>query len=183
MTEEIIVAGFGGQGVLSLGKILAYSGIMQDMDVSWFPSYGPEMRGGTANVTVIISDDRISSPVLNEYDTAILLNQQSMDKFEPTVKPGGLIIYDGNGITKHPSRKDVSIFRIDAADEATKMSTTRTFNMIVLGGYLKIKPIVKLENVLAGLKKSLPPRYHHLIQVNEEAIKRGMEIIYEVAEV
>ena len=183
MTEEIIVAGFGGQGVLSLGKILAYSGIMQDMEVSWFPSYGPEMRGGTANVTVIISDDRISSPVLNEYDTAILLNQQSIDKFEPTVKSGGLIIYDGNGITKHPSRKDVNIFRIDAADESTKMSTTRTFNMIVLGGYLKIKPIVKIENVLAGLKKSLPPRYHHLIPVNEEAIKRGMEIISEVAEV
>ncbi|MFC2113520.1 2-oxoacid:acceptor oxidoreductase family protein, partial [Bacteroidota bacterium] len=156
-------------------------GIMQEMEVSWFPSYGPEMRGGTANVTVILSDDRVSSPVLNEYDTAILLNQQSLDKFEPTVKAGGLLIYDGNGITTHPSRKDIKIYRVDAADEASKMSTTRTFNMIVLGGYLKIKPIVKLENVLAGLKKSLPPRYHHLIPVNEEAVKRGMEIVYEVA--
>jgi 2-oxoglutarate ferredoxin oxidoreductase subunit gamma len=182
MTEEIIVAGFGGQGVLSLGKILAYSGMMQDMEVSWVPSYGPEMRGGTANVTVILSDDRVSSPVLNEYDTAILLNQQSVDKFESKVKPGGLLVYDGNGITIHPSRKDISIFRVDAADEAAKMSTTRTFNMIVLGGYLRIKPIVKLENVLDGLKKSLPARYHHLIPVNEEAIKRGMEIIHEVAE-
>ena len=120
--------------------------------------------------------------MLNEYDTAILLNQQSVDKFESKVKPGGLLVYDGNGITTHPSRKDISIFRIDAADEAAKMSTTRTFNMIVLGGYLKIKPLVKLENVLDGLKKSLPARYHHLIPVNEEAIKRGMEIIYEVAE-
>ena len=181
MTEEIIVAGFGGQGVLSLGKILAYSGMMQDMEVSWFPSSGPEMRGGTANVTVILTDDRVSSPVLNEYDTAILLNQQSVDKFESKVKPGGLLVYDGNGISTHPSRKDVSIYRIDAADEAAKMSTTRTFNMIVLGGYLKIRPIVKLEHVLDGLKKSLPARYHHLIPVNEEAIKRGMEIIYEVA--
>ena len=90
MTEEIIIAGFGGQGVLSMGKILAYSGIMQDQEVSWMPSYGPEMRGGTANVTVILSDDRVSSPVLQSYDTAILLNQQSMDKFESTVKPGGL---------------------------------------------------------------------------------------------
>lgn len=88
MTEEIIIAGFGGQGVLSMGKILAYSGVMQDKEVTWFPSYGPEMRGGTANVTVIVSDDRISSPILNEYDTAIILNQQSMDKFEKTVKPG-----------------------------------------------------------------------------------------------
>ncbi len=180
MTEELIVAGFGGQGVLSLGKILAYSGIMQDMEVSWFPSYGPEMRGGTANVTVILSEDRVSSPVLNEYDTAIILNQQSMDKFESTVKPGGLLLYDGNGITTHPSRKDIEIYRIDAADEASKMSSTRTFNMIVLGGYLKIKPIVKLENVLAGLKKSLPPRYHHLIPVNEEAVKRGMEVVYKI---
>ena len=90
MTEEIIIAGFGGQGVLSMGKILAYSGIMQDQEVSWMPSYGPEMRGGTANVTVIISDERISSPVLNTFDTAIVLNQQSMDKFEPLVKPGNV---------------------------------------------------------------------------------------------
>jgi 2-oxoglutarate ferredoxin oxidoreductase subunit gamma len=182
MTEEIIIAGFGGQGVLSMGKILAYSGIMQDKEVSWFPSYGPEMRGGTANVTVIISDDRVSSPVLNEFDTAILLNQQSLDKFEDKIKTGGILLYDGNGISRHPERKDIQIFRIDAADESTRMSTTRTFNMIVLGGYLKIKPIVKLENILEGLRKSLPPRYHHLIPVNEEAIKRGMEIVNPVVE-
>jgi len=181
MTEEIIIAGFGGQGVLSMGKILAYSGIMQDKEVSWFPSYGPEMRGGTANVTVIISDERISSPVLNEYDTAILLNQQSLDKFESRVRKGGLLLYDGNGISRHPERTDILVFRIDAADESAKMSTTRTFNMIVLGGYLKIKPVVMLENVMKGLKKSLPPRYHHLIAVNEQAIRRGMEIVHEVA--
>ena len=93
-----------------------------------------------------------------------------------------LLIYDGNGITTHPSRKDIKIFRVDAADEASKMSSTRTFNMIVLGGYLKIKPVVKLENVMAGLKKSLPPRYNHLIPVNEAAIKRGMEVVYEISE-
>ena len=109
MTEEIIIAGFGGQGVLSMGKILAYSGIMQNMEVSWFPSYGPEMRGGTANVTVILSNERVSSPVLNEYDTAILLNQQALDKFEPMVKAGGTLLYDSNGITRHPERKDISI--------------------------------------------------------------------------
>ena len=182
MTEEIIIAGFGGQGVLSMGKILSYSGIMQDKEVSWFPSYGPEMRGGTANVTVIISDEKVSSPVLNEYDSAILLNQQSIDKFEPKVKKGGLLLYDGNGITRHPERTDIDIYRIDAASEASKMSTTRTFNMIVLGGYLKVKPLVELENVILGLKKSLPQRYHHLIPVNEEAIKRGMEVVHEVAQ-
>ena len=181
MNEEIIIAGFGGQGILSMGSILSYSGIIENREVSWMPSYGPEMRGGTANVTVILSSERISSPIINTYDTAILLNQQSLDKFESKVKKGGLLLYDGNGISRHPERTDINIFRIDAADEAAKMSTTRTFNMIVLGGYLKINPIVLLENVLKGLKKSLPNRYHHLIPVNEEAIKRGMEIVYEVA--
>jgi len=177
MTEEIIIAGFGGQGVLSMGKILAYSGVMQDQEVSWMPSYGPEMRGGTANVTVILSDERISSPILNQYDTAIILNQQSMDKFEKTVKPGGSLIYDSNGITRHPGRTDINIYRIDAADEAAKMGLTKVFNMIVLGGYLKVKPIVELQNVILGLKKSLPSRYHHIIPENEQAIRRGIEII------
>ncbi|MCF8365397.1 MAG: 2-oxoacid:acceptor oxidoreductase family protein [Bacteroidales bacterium] len=175
MTEEIIIAGFGGQGVLSMGKILAYSGIMQDQEVSWMPSYGPEMRGGTANVTVIVSDERISSPILNFYDTAIILNQQSMDKFESTVKPGGLLLYDPNGITRHPERKDINIYAIEGARLAAEMGNTKIFNMIVLGAYLKLKPIVKLENVILGLKKSLPERYHKLIPMNEAALKAGME--------
>jgi len=163
-----------------MGKILCYSGIVQGQEVTWMPSYGPEMRGGTANVTVILSDERISSPIINEYDTAIILNQQSMDKFEEMVKPGGTLIYDGNGITRHPERKDTNVYRVDAAEEATKMETTKTFNMIVLGGFLKIKPIVKMDNVIEGLRKSLPERYHHLLPVNEKAIKRGTEIIQEL---
>ncbi|HKL66470.1 MAG TPA: 2-oxoacid:acceptor oxidoreductase family protein [Bacteroidales bacterium] len=180
MTEEIIIAGFGGQGVLSMGKIMAYSGIMQDMEVSWMPSYGPEMRGGTANVTVILSDERISSPILRTFDTAVILNQQSLDKFEKAVKPGGTLIYDGNGITRHPERDDIAIYRIDATEEATKMESSKTFNMVVLGGYLKIKPVLKLENVITGLKKSLPERYHHLLPMNEKALSRGMEIIKKI---
>ncbi|MBN2347372.1 MAG: 2-oxoacid:acceptor oxidoreductase family protein [Bacteroidales bacterium] len=177
MTEEIIIAGFGGQGVLSMGKILCYSSMMQNQEVSWMPSYGPEMRGGTANVTVIISDEKISSPILNSYDTAIILNQQSLDKFEPKVKPAGTLIYDGNGITRHPERKDIKIYRVDATKEAAKMDTVKVFNMIILGAFLKIKPIVKLENVIKGLKKSLPKRYHHLIPLNQKALERGMEIV------
>ena len=109
MKQEIIIAGFGGQGVLSMGKILAYSGLMEGKEVSWMPSYGPEQRGGTANVTVILSDDRISSPVLNEYDIAIILNQPSMEKFENKVKKGGIIIYDGYGIHTPVKRTDVSV--------------------------------------------------------------------------
>jgi len=177
MTEEIIIAGFGGQGVLSMGKILAYSGIMQDQEVSWMPSYGPEMRDGTANVSVILSDERISSPVLTEFDTAIILNQQSMDKFESAVKKGGLLLYDPNGITHHPTRTDIDIYTIEGASLASKMGNPKIFNMIVLGAFLKVKPIVKLDNVIKGLKKSLPERYHNLIPLNQEAIEMGMKSV------
>ena len=110
MKEEIVIAGFGGQGVLSMGKILAYSGLMEDKEVTWMPSYGPEQRGGTANVTVILSDERISSPILNTYDTAVVLNQQSLDKFESKVKPGGVLIYDNYGIHNPPTRNDINIY-------------------------------------------------------------------------
>ena len=107
MTEEILIAGFGGQGVLSMGKILAYSGIMEEKEVTWFPSYGPEMRGGTANVTVIISDERISSPVLNKIDTAIILIQQSMNKFEESVKPGGSLFDYAGSISKRKTNPEI----------------------------------------------------------------------------
>ncbi len=180
MTEEIIIAGFGGQGVLSVGKILAYAGIMKDMEVSWMPSYGPEMRGGTANVTVILSDERISSPIVNEFDTAILLNQQSLDKFEPMVKKGGILLYDNNGIIKPPTRKDIRIYLVEAAAEAARMASAKTFNMIVLGAYLKIRPLVDLEHVIKGLEKSLPKRHHHTIPMNREAIQSGMNIVTEI---
>ena len=183
MTEEIIIAGFGGQGVLSMGKILAYSGIMQNQEVSWMPAYGPEMRGGTANVTVIISDERISSPILQVFDTAIILNQQSMDKFEETVKPGGVLLYDPNGISHHPTRKDINIFKVEGAKLAAEMGNTKIFNMVVLGAYLKIRPIVKLENVMKGLKKSLPERYHKLLPLNEDAINMGMKNAIAVQEI
>lgn len=174
------MAGFGGQGILSMGSILAYAGIMENLEVSWMPSYGPEMRGGTANVTVILSNERISSPILNMFDTGILLNQQSLDKFEKAVKRGGLLIYDTNGITRHPERSDINIYQVEAATEASKMGSSRTFNMIVLGAFLKIKPLVKFENVAKGLAKALPERHHHLIPLNEEAVKRGMEIAKQV---
>ncbi|HPE43437.1 MAG TPA: 2-oxoacid:acceptor oxidoreductase family protein [Bacteroidales bacterium] len=182
MTEELIIAGFGGQGVLSMGKILAYSGIMQNQEVSWMPSYGPEMRGGTANVTVIVSDERISSPILTIFDSAIILNQQSMDKFEAGVRPGGTLLYDPNGITRHPKRKDINIYQVEAARLASEMGNTKIFNMVVLGAYLKIKPVVKMENVILGLKKSLPERYHKLIPLNEDAINAGLKNVVAVQE-
>ena len=177
MKEEIIIAGFGGQGVLSMGKILAYSAIMQDMEVTWMPSYGPEMRGGTANVCVIISDRKIGSPILTKYDTTIILNQQSMDKFENSVKPGGLLLYDPSGITRHPSRTDITICRIDAIDVAAKVGNSKVYNMTVMGAYLKMKPVVNMENVGKGLAKCIPARYSDLISLNKTAIEEGMKAV------
>ena len=138
MLQELVISGFGVQGVLSMGKILAYSGIMENKEVSWFPAYGPEQRGGTANVTVIISDRPISSPVVNQYDIAIVLNQPSLDKFEDRVKPGGVLIYDSYGINRKVERKDIHVYRINAMDESMKMDNTKVFNMIILGGLLRI---------------------------------------------
>lgn len=176
MKEEIIIAGFGGQGVLSMGKILAYAGLMENLEVTWMPSYGPEQRGGTANVTVIISDSPISSPVLDKYDTAVLLNQQSLDKFETKVKPGGLIIYDPSGIHHPPTRTDITTIAVDAMTAAIGMNNSKTYNMILLGALLKHRPIVSVDAVLRGLKKTLPERHHHLIPLNEKAIECGISI-------
>lgn len=178
MKEEIIIAGFGGQGVLSMGKILAYAALMEGKEVSWMPSYGPEQRGGTANVTVIVSHDKISSPILSMYDTAVILNQPSLEKFESRIKPGGTLIYDGYGIMTPPSRTDLHIYRIDAMDAAAEMKAAKAFNMIVLGGLLKVRPLVCTENVIQALRKTLPERHHHLIPLNETAILKGMEIIH-----
>ena len=158
-----------------MGKILAYSGLMENKEVSWMPAYGPEQRGGTANVTVIVSDERISSPILSQYDVAIILNQPSLEKFEDKVKPGGILMYDGYGISTPPTRKDIKVCRIDAMDAAAELGNAKAFNMIVLGGLLKLKPMVTIESVVKALKKTLPERHHHLIPMNEEAIRKGME--------
>lgn len=168
MKQEIIIAGFGGQGVLSMGKILAYSGLMEGKEVTWMPSYGPEQRGGTANVTVILSDDPISSPILNEYDIAIVLNQPSMDKFESKVKPGGILIYDGYGIHTPVKRSDINIYRVDAMDAATEMKNEKAFNMLILGGLLKIVPMVKLEKRPAG-PEEVPARTSSQVDPDERS--------------
>ena len=177
MKKEIIISGFGGQGVLSMGKILAYSGLMEDKEITWMPAYGPEQRGGTANVTVIISDERISSPILSKYDVAIVLNQPSLDKFEPKVKPGGILIYDGYGVMNPPARRDITVYRVNAMDKAAEMKNAKVFNMIVLGGLLKVCPVVSTDGLKKALYKSLPERHHNLIPLNMQAVEEGMKII------
>lgn len=177
MKEEIIIAGFGGQGVLSMGKILAYAGLMNDMEVTWMPAYGPEQRGGTANVTVILSDAPISSPVLDAYDTAVILNQQSLDKFESKVKPGGTLIYDPSGIHHLPTRTDITVVPVDAMQASIELNNSKTYNMILLGALLGLRQIVPVEAVIKGLRKTLPERHHHLIPLNEQAIQKGMSLV------
>lgn len=177
MKEELIIAGFGGQGVLSMGKTLAYGALMEGREVTWMPAYGPEQRGGTANVTVIISDQSISSPILSTFDTAIILNQPSLERFQDAIRPGGTLIYDGYGIMQPPTRTDLNIYRIDAMDEAAEMRNVRAFNMLVLGGLLKVRPLVRVEDIIRSLVKTLPERHQHLIPMNEQALLRGMDII------
>ena len=176
MLQEAIFSGFGGQGVLTMGMLLGYAGVIEDKEVTWMPSYGPEMRGGTANCIVIVSDDRISSPIVTAFDTVIALNQPSLDKFEKAVKPGGLLIYDSTSAVTRPSRTDIQIVPLPAGDEAVKMKNTKVLNMIVLGAFLDRTHIVEIGSIMKALRKALPERYHHLLPLNEQALRRGMEL-------
>lgn len=174
-SQEIIFAGFGGQGILSMGQILAYSAMIENKEISWMPSYGPEMRGGTANCIVIVSDSRISSPIVTKFDSAIVLNQPSLEKFEKAVKPCGLLIYEESGIINPPTRTDIDILSVPAMQEAQRLNKKQVANMIILGAFLEKKPIVRIENVLSALRKVLPERHHHLIPVNEKALEIGKQ--------
>jgi 2-oxoglutarate ferredoxin oxidoreductase subunit gamma len=176
LLEEIIFAGFGGQGVLSMGMVVTYAGMMEDREVCWMPSYGPEMRGGTANCIVILSDDIISSPIVSKFDSVVVLNQPSLDKFEGAVKKDRTLLYDSTNIINPPTRNDIQIVAIPASAEASAMENTKIMNMIMLGALLELKPVVKIESVLEGLKKVLPERHHKLIPLNEKALRRGMEL-------
>lgn len=176
MLEEIIIAGFGGQGVLSMGMTLAYAGMIEEKEISWMPSYGPEMRGGTANCITIISDNKISSPIISVYDSAIILNQPSMDKFEAKIKPGGLLIYESTNIKEISKRTDIDIIGIPAAQEAVNMKNSRIQNMIMLGAFLSKRHTVKIESIIEALKKVLPERYHNTLPLNKEALEKGAEL-------
>lgn len=177
MLEEIIIAGFGGQGVLSMGQTLSYAAMLENKEISWMPSYGPEMRGGTANCITILSDAKISSPIISKYDTAIILNQPSMEKFESKVKPNGLLLYDSTNILIPPTRKDIDIVAIPATDEANKLNNTKVTNMIMLGAYLEKKPVVSIDSIIDALKKVLPERYHNLLPLNRQALMAGQELV------
>lgn len=178
MLIETIFSGFGGQGVLSMGKLLAYAAMKEGKEISWMPSYGPEMRGGTANCIVNISDEPISSPVVTEYDVVVVLNQPSLKKFEPRVKKGGILIWESSTIKEGPSRNDIEIYALPAIDKATnELKNVKVMNMLVLGALVKLRGIVKRDTLMQALKETLPERHHHLIPLNEEAIELGMSLV------
>lgn len=177
MYETIIMAGFGGQGIMSMGMLLAYAGMLEGKEVTWMPSYGPEMRGGTANCTVVISTDPIASPVIKKPHTLIAMNRPSLHKFESMVREGGLILYNASLIKEEPEREDVEIISLPANELAEKLGEMRTINMLVLGAYLRRRPFVKEESIEISLKKVLPKRRHHLLAINMEAFREGYSLV------
>jgi 2-oxoglutarate ferredoxin oxidoreductase subunit gamma len=182
-SHEIIFAGFGGQGVLSMGQIIAYAGMLEGKEISWMPSYGPEMRGGTANCIVIVSEGRISSPIVTKFDSAVILNQPSLDKFESQVKPGGFLIFEESTIINPPTRKDIEIFSISAIEEAQKLGKKQVANMVLLGAFLEKRSIIKTDYLLKALRKALPERHHHLLPMNEKALEIGKTLAKEGSQV
>ena len=178
MVKEILIAGFGGQGIMLMGQLIAYGAIYDGLEVSFFPSYGPEMRGGTANCTVVVSDQRIGSPIRNQFTVLMAMNQASLDKFEDRIKKSGVIAYNETIISEPPKRTDVDILPIPANQIAAEIGNPQVANMAAIGGLIPTIEI-SLEAFSKGLPRVLPDYRHHLIPVNEDAIKKGMAVVSE----
>ena len=175
MYQDVMIAGFGGQGVLLAGKLLAYAGMLEDKQVTWFPSYGAEIRGGTANCTVVISSDEIGSPVVQHPAAMLILNDASFKKFEKRIKPGGVLYLNTSLVRERSVRSDICQIEMAANDIADELGDLRIANMVMLGAFLKKTGIIAIESVMAALKLALPERRHELIPLNMQALKRGME--------
>jgi 2-oxoglutarate ferredoxin oxidoreductase subunit gamma len=176
MEQNIVIAGFGGQGVLFTGKVIAYAGLIDKREISWLPSYGPEMRGGTANCSICISDRPIGSPLVTEPDTLIVMNAPSFDKFIDTVAPGGKVIVDSTLIPNECARGDIQVFRVPATQLSNDEDLQSLANIILLGKMLKETGFTSLESISEALAKSVPPRKQHLLEPNIRAIKLGMSL-------
>lgn len=176
MTTETILAGFGGQGILFAGKLLAYLGMNQDKQVSWLPSYGPEMRGGTANCAVCVGDEPIGSPYVTDPDVLIVMNGPSYDKFIESVKPGGIAIIDSTLVTRECTRKDIRSFRIPSTALAAEHGLPGMANIILVGKLLKETGIAVIDAVRPTLEKMIPPKKADLIEANMKALALGMAL-------
>ena len=176
MYLDVMIAGFGGQGVLVTGKLLAYAGMLEGKHVTWFPSYGAEIRGGTANCTVIISNSEVGSPVVKRPSSMLIFNEASFTKFESRIKEGGQLFLNTSLVQAPSRRPDISRIEIQANDIAEELGDLRVSNMVMLGAFLKKTGVVTLESVLAALKQVLPARRHSLIPLNENALKQGAQV-------
>jgi len=179
MFQAVLIAGFGGQGVLSTGQLLAYAGMLEGRHVAWIPSYGPEMRGGTANCGVTISDQPISSPVVSEPTALIAMNRPSLEKFERDVQPGGLILVNSSLIDIKAKRNDLRVEYIQANELAEKIGNSKVANNIILGALLAVTNVVSIDAVEESLRKVLPTHRHNLIPVNRQALELGWQLIQE----
>jgi 2-oxoglutarate ferredoxin oxidoreductase subunit gamma len=173
--QDVIIAGFGGQGILSAGRILAYAGMLENKNVSWLPSYGPEMRGGTANCNVIISDEPVGSPIINVATSLIVMNGPSLDKFEKMVTSGGVIITDSSLVERVPSRDDVNVYRLPATKTALDMGNSTFATIVLLGKLIAATKIVSKDSFIEALKKILPEKKHYMIPDEIKALEYGME--------
>ena len=173
MKEEIIISGFGGQGIVLAGSLLANAAIEDELETCGMVSYGAEMRGGAASATVTISSEKIGSPVVVKPDSALILNQISLEKFENDIKKGGLLILNISECSKRPSRKDITVIEVEATKNAEKLGNKKAANMVMIGAYLKNKKILNIESVLKNVKKVLPKADDNLLQLNKEALLIG----------
>ena len=177
MEEQIIIAGFGGQGVQLIGQLLTYAGMNEGKNVSFLPSYGPEMRGGTTNCNVIIADEPVGSPIVGEATAALVLNRPSMDKFEDAVAPGGALIINSSLIERECKRTDIKAYAVPANDIARDLGNDRVANMVMLGAYIEHSKAVSVDTIMGQLKKSFGERRAHLLPVNREAIDAGAKCV------
>ena len=175
--QEVIVAGMGGQGVMVIGQLLAHATVLEDRNVVWFPAYGPETRGGTADCTVIMSSEEIGSPVSSSPDTLIAMNQLLLDKFAPSVKREGVILVNSSLAQRPDYRGDCKIVEIPANDIAAELGNSRAANMVMLGAYVQLVRPVKLESVKASMAEVLPERHHSFIPLNNAALDKGAELV------
>ncbi len=173
-TEKIILAGFGGQGVMSAGQLLTYAGMLENKQVSWLPSYGPEMRGGAANCSVMVSDSPVGSPIItNDATSAIIMNLPSLDKFENDVAKDGILLVNSSLIERKVEREDVTVHYVPANEIANDLGNSRVANMVMLGAFLEATKAVETDSVLEAFKKVYGPRKEHLVPLNKEALERG----------
>ena len=175
MHESVIMSGFGGQGILLMGQLLCYAGMHEGRKVTWMPSYGPEMRGGTANCTVMISSDRVGSPVTQFPQSLVAMNKASLDKFENAIQPGGFLVINSSLVDRDPSRTDIRFIKVPANQIAEKAGTLQVTNMAALGAYVARRGVVSLEAVIIALRRMIPEHRKELLAVNEEALRRGAE--------